>query len=205
MSRILLAFALAFALVGAAPARALGILDAPLSYSATRTVTVDGRTYTGAMFHEPGHERHDQVLLGMQGFFILDDAQSSGVFVMPALKTMIEFPFPPILGTLIGPDLKKIPLGDETIDGVATTKYRVTQTAADGTRGEGFLWISRRGVLMKLTGTVTAPGGHRTTVAMALSGMKEGPQQADLFTPPAGLTRLPAAALTPLLGGASAP
>lgn len=200
MNRLVLLLVVALALIGTVPARALGILDAPVSYSATRTVTVDGRTYTGAMFHEPGRERHDQVLLGMQGFFILDEARRSGVFVMPGLKTMIDFSFPPLLGALTGPDLKKAALGDETVDGVATTKYRITQTAADGTRGEGFLWISHRGVLMKLAGTVTAPGGHRTTIAMALSDMKVGPQKADLFTPPAGLTHLPATALAPLLG-----
>jgi len=176
------------------------LLDAPLSYSATRTVTVDGKTFTGPMFHMPGRERHEQVLLGMQEVFILDEAQRSGFLVMPALKTMVEFPFPPLLGALTEPGLRKDALGEEKVGDIPATKYRVEKTAADGTHGEGFLWISARGVLLKLAGSVTAPGGHRTTIDMVLSGLKEGPQKPELFTPPQGLTRLPAEALAPLFG-----
>lgn len=189
-----------FALGLAAPARAAGILDAPLSYSATRTVTVDGKTYQGRVFHIPGRERHDQELLGMNDVFILDGKQESGFVVLPALKTMIEFPFPSLLAALNDPALKKIPEGEETVDGFPTTKYRIDRTAPDGTRGAGFAWISRRGVLMKLAGTVTAPHGHKTRIEMVLSGFNEAPQSAALFTPPPGLTVLPAAALAPLLG-----
>jgi hypothetical protein len=152
------------------------------------------------MFHIPGRELHEQFLLGMQQVFLLDDAQRSGLVVVPALKTMVEFPFPPLLSALNDPSLRKEALGDETIGDIVTTKYRVAKTAPDGTRGEGFVWISRRGVLMKLAATVTAPGGHRTTIDMALSNVKEAPQSAALFAPPPGLNKLPADALAPLLG-----
>jgi len=184
----------------AAPARAAGLFDAPLSYSATRNVTVDGKTYNGRMFHIPGRERHDQELLGMTDIFILDGKAESGFVVLPGLKTMIQFPFPALLAALNDAALQKTPLGEETVDGIATAKYRINATAPDGTHGAGFAWISRRGVLMKLSGTVTAPGGHKTRIEMVLSGLKEGPQSAALFTPPPGLTVLPAAALAPLLG-----
>ena len=188
------------ALLLAAPARAGGLFDAPLSYSAARTVTVDGKTYSGRMFHIPGRERHDQELLGMTDIFILDGKQESGFVVLPGLKTMIQFPFPALLAALNNPALEKTPEGEESVDGVATTKYRIDETAPDRTRAAGFAWISRRGVLMKLSGTITAPGGHRTSIEMALSGLKEGPQSAAIFTPPLGLTVLPATALAPLLG-----
>lgn len=188
------------ALLLACPAKAADLLDAPVSFSATRTVTVDGKVYTGPMFHVPGRERHEQSLLGMQEVFILDDQQSAGVLVMPAIKTMVEFPFPPLLTSLLDSSLAKSALGEEKVDDVPATKYRVEKTAPDGTRGEGFLWISRRGVLLKLAGTVTAPGGHRTAIQMALSDVREAPQAPALFTPPLGLNKLPAEALAPLLG-----
>ena len=181
-------------------ARAASLLDAPLSYSATRSVTVDGKLYTGPMFHEPGRERHEQVMLGMQEVFILDQSQGAGSLILPALKTMVAFPFPPLLSTLLDSSIAKSAQGEETIGGISATKYRVDQTAPDGTHGDGFLWISRRGVLVKLAGTVTAPGGHRTVIDMVLSGLQEGPQKSDLFVAPAGLAKLPAEALAPLLG-----
>lgn len=198
--RFLIPFLTILAVIAAAPAGATGLLDAPLSYSATRTVTVNGRPYSGPIFHVPGRERHEQVLLGMQEVFILDDSQGAGVLVLPGLKTMVEFQFPPLLSALVDPALRKEALSEETIDGVAATKYRVTKTAPDGMRGEGFLWISRRGILMKLAGSVTAPGGHRTNIDMVLSGLKEGPQKPELFAPPQGMNKLPADALAPLLG-----
>lgn len=198
LHRALFGLLLAFALT--APARAAGLLEAPISYSATRTVTVDGKTYTGRMFHIPGSERHDQNLLGMEDIFLLNGREAAGFVVLPALKTMIAFPFPALMAALEDPALAKIPEGEETVDGVATTKYRIDRTAPDGTRGAGDVWITRRGVLMRLAGTVTAPGGHRTRIEMTLSGFKEAPQSAALFVPPPGLTTLPAAALEPLLG-----
>ena len=189
-----------FALL-AGPTRAADLLDAPVSFSATRTVTVNGKVYTGPMFHVAGHERHEQTLLGMQEVFLLDHQQDAAVLVMPALKTEVDFPFPPLLISLLDPSLaKSAALGEEEVDGIPATKYRVDKTAPDGTRGEGFLWISRRGVLLKLDGTVTAPGGHRTAITMALSDVKEAPQSPALFMPPAGLSKLPAEALAPLLG-----
>src|SRR5579862_422276 len=198
--RFLSPLALVVALMAIAPARATGLLDAPLSFSAMRTVTVNGTPYTGQMFHIPGHERHEQVLLGMQEVFLLDDVQQAGLVVMPALKTMIEFQFPPLLAALTDPAMRGDAVGEEKVGDIAATKYRVAKTAPDGTRGDGFLWISRRGVLLKMAGTVTAPGGHRTTIDMALSDVKEAPQNAALFTPPSGLNKLPAEALAPLLG-----
>ncbi len=199
MLRLLFLLALT-ALFFASPAKAGDVLDAPVSYSATRTVTVNGKVYTGPMFHVPGRERHEQTLLGMQEVFILDDQQSSGVLVMPALKTMVAFPFPALLTSLLASSRGKSGLGEEKIDGIAATKYPVDDTAPDGTRGQGFLWISRRGVLMKMDGTVIAPGGHRTAIQMVLSDVKEAPQAPALFAPPPGLASLPVEAVAPLLG-----
>ena len=184
----------------AGSARAADLLDAPVSFSATRTVTVNGKVYTGPMFHVPGRERHEQTLLGMDEVFLLDEQQSAATLVVPALKTMVEFPFPPMLTSLDSSLAKSPALAEEKVDDIPATKYRVDETTPDGSRGQGFLWVSRRGVLLKLDGTVTAPGGHRTAIQMVLSDVKEAPQAAALFAPPAGLNKLPAEALAPLLG-----
>lgn len=199
MARILLA-ALVALLLGA-PARAAGLLDAPLSFSATRSVTLDGKTYTGAMFHEPGHERHEQKLGGMDTVFLLDGPAGEGFLVVPMVKTYVSFFFPPLLSALVDGEVEKHPVGQAIVDHIATTEYRIEKTTADGTHGEGFAWVSKRGVLMKLVGLVTAPGGHKTSIAMQLANFKAAPQPAALFVLPAHLTELPFQALAPLLGG----
>jgi hypothetical protein len=185
----------------APPARAATLLDAPISFSATRTVTIDGKVYTGAEFHEPGRERDEQKLGAMDMAFILDGQSSQGFLVVPSIKTFVSFPFPPLLSALVDAEVEKTPVGDETVDHVPTTKYRVEKTISDGSHGEGFVWVSQRGVLMRLDGVVTSPNGHKTKIAMRLADVKEGPQKPELFAPPVGMNELPFQALAPLLGG----
>jgi hypothetical protein len=191
---------LAALLLAAGGARAESLLDAPLAYSATRNVSVDGRAYTGTVHHIAGKERQEQELLGMHAVFILDGGATKGWLVVPALKSFIEFPFPPVMAMLASPILKKTPLGNESVNGVATEKYRIHAVARDGTLADGIAWFDRRGVLMKLQGAVIAPHGHRTVIAMEVSQVVEAPQDAGLFAPPRNFTQLPAEALAPLLG-----
>lgn len=183
-------------------AQAAALLDAPVSYTATRTVTVDGQTYTGPTFHVPGHERDEQKFGAMNMDFILDGPSGQGYLVAPSVKTYVIFPFPPMLSALIDSEMEKRPVGEEVIDQIPTTKYRVEKTTPDGAHGEGFVWVSKRGILMRLDGLVTAPGGHKTRIALQLANLKEGPQRPELFAPPAGMSQLPFEALAPLLGGA---
>ncbi len=185
----------------AGPASAAGLLDAPISFTAQRSVTVNGQTYVGPMFHVPGQERHEQTLMGMPQVYILDDESGDGYMILPGLKTYIKFPFPPLLSALVDGDIQKQPRGDEIVSGIPTTKYRLDHNSPDGMHGEGFAWVSKRGVLMKLDGTMTAPGGHKTKVALILSDLKEGPQKPSLFAPPRDMNQLPIEALAPLIGG----
>jgi hypothetical protein len=190
------------ALFLAIPARAAALLDAPISYSAMRTVTIDGKPYTGPMFHEPGRERDDQKIGAMDMTFILDGQSGQGFLVVPSVKTYVNFPFPPMLLALVDAQMdKQKPLGEEMIDRTPTTKYRVEKTTSDGSHGEGFVWVSKRGVLMRLDGVVTTASGHKTKIAMKLADVKEGPQRPELFAPPVGMNELPFEALAPLLNG----
>ncbi|HXQ49587.1 MAG TPA: hypothetical protein VN802_00705 [Stellaceae bacterium] len=195
---------LALGLLGLAPlpAGATMLGDAAIPYRAERTVTIDGRTYSGPVFHAPGHQRHEQDLLGMHEVFLLDIKEARGLLVLPGLKTYVEFPFPPLMAELDSPDLLSHPVGKEEVAGIATTKYRVDHAAKDGSRAKGFLWSSASGVLMKLDVSVTrAHGGKPMLIAMVLSQVVTGPVDPALFEPPQGFARLPPDALGPLLGG----
>jgi hypothetical protein len=198
--RFLLYFILAFFV--ALPARATALLDAPISFSAVRTVTIDGKPYTGAMFHAPGRERDEQRLGAMDVAFILDSQASQGFLVVPSVKTFVTFPFPPMLAALVDAQVEKQKaVGEETVDNIPTIKYRVEQTTSDGTHGEGFAWVSKRGVLMRLDGVVTSPSGRKTKIAMKLADFREGPQKPELFAAPVNMNELPFQAIAPLLNG----
>lgn len=187
-------------LPGRAEAEMIG--DARIPFSADRLVIVNGHRYMGRVFHTPGKQRHEQEIRGLRQYVILDAAAARGWLVLPDLRTYVEFAFPQALAALGDPALRRTPIGREAVNGIRTTKYRISHTTPDGTHAEGFLWLSADGVLMKLDGTVTSAGSARPVVIrMELSQLQKGPQDPALFEIPPGLTRLPAEALMPLLGG----
>jgi hypothetical protein len=154
------------------------------------------------MFHEPGRERDEQKIGAMEMAFILDRQSSQGFLVVPSIKTYVTFPFPPMLLALVDAQMdKQKPVGEELVDKTPTTKYRIEKNTSDGGHGEGFAWVTKRGVLMKLDGVVTTASGHKTKIAMKLADVKEAQQKPELFAPPSGMNELPFQALAPLLSG----
>jgi hypothetical protein len=205
MSRLLLPLALALAFAAALPAQAAALLgDASISYSAERTVTVDGKSYTGMVFHRPGQERHEQEMQGFAEVILLDAAKKQGLLVLPGLKTYIAFGFPALMAELDDPRLRRAAVGQETVNGIRTTKYRIDHTAADGSRASGFAWVSAQGVLMRIDGTVTRSGGGRPiALHMELANLAVGPQKSSLFELPPGLIQLPTGAFQSFFSGRS--
>lgn len=181
----------------AAEAALLG--DATISYSADRTVTVDGRSFHGRLFHAPGHERHEQDLLG-RDIFLLDAEEERGWVIVPSLKTYAEFPFPPVMAALGSRDLTSDPVRQEKVNGVPTTKYRI-ERRVDGTLVTGFLWVSPENILMKFDIRLDRQHHDKPlAIAMELSHVKGGPQDPHLFTLPPGVSPISLDALAPLLG-----
>jgi hypothetical protein len=185
----------------AMPARAEILGDAPVPFSAERIVVVDGHSYRGMLFHIPGRERHEQEIQGIAEVIILDAAAKQGFLLLPDLHSYVPFVFPKLMAELDRRSLDGSPLGQETINGIRTTKYRVERTAADGSRAQGFAWLSAQGVLMRLDGTVTRPGGRATAIRLELANLAMGPQDPALFELPPGLIKLPGRALQTFLGG----
>jgi hypothetical protein len=197
---------LSLALVVAAPAAAHAALfgDARIAYSAECTVTVNGKSYSGMVFHIPGHERNEQNIQGIAEVVILDAATKQGFLVVPMLKSYVAFAFPTLMAELDDAGLRRVPVGRETVNGVHTIKYRVDHISADGSRAQGYAWLSAQGVLMRIDGIVARGDGSKPmAIRMELANLAVGPQNPALFQVPPDLVKLPAAALMGLLGGKS--
>jgi hypothetical protein len=194
---------LSLVLVLAVPtvARAALFGDASVAYSAERTVTVNGTSYTGMVFHVPGHERHEQEIQGVPEIIILDAAAKQAFLIVPMLKSYLAFGFPGLMAELDAPDLRRSPVGQETVNGVRTTKYRIDHVSSDGSRAQGYAWLSAQGVLMRIDGTITrGNGGKPLAIRMELANLAVGPQNPALFQVPPGLAKLPGQALEALFG-----
>ncbi len=180
-------------------ARVLG--DTGVAYSADRALSVNGQRFDGVVYAMPGFQRHEQSMGGIPQVAIFNLAAGRGYYIVPSVRTYIDFPIDLAVHELGMPDMLGAPVGTERQGGVTTTKYRVNHRASDGTRIEGFVWLTASGIPMRGEGSVIEVSGKRTPVSWTLSNVHIAPQDPTLFQPPDTFYRLPAAALPAILGG----
>ncbi|HEV2336149.1 MAG TPA: hypothetical protein VGS13_11665 [Stellaceae bacterium] len=183
----------------AGPVGAATLGDEQIGFSADRLLVIDGRTYRGKIWAMPGRERHEQAISGFRPVFLLRADNPLGEIVLPQLKTIVEFKLPAELRIFATPALKKHPVGRETVNGIATTRYSIDESVPEG-HATGALWLSRDGIPMRLAGSFTKENGKVSTIRWELSHIRIGPQPASLFEAPLGFSRLPPEAIAPLLG-----
>jgi hypothetical protein len=183
----------------AAPASAATLGEAKTGFSADRLLVVNGKPYQGRMWTMPGMERHEQNLNGIPAAFVLRSDNPIAELVLPELHTVVQFMLPPELHLFADPRLTRKPVGNETINDIATTKYAIDETVPEG-HGAGFLWLSDDGIPMKLEGKFTRNNGKSASLRWELTHVHLGPQPASLFEAPHGFSKLPPEAIVPLLG-----
>jgi len=196
--RTLCCLLIALALAPSA-ASAETLCDPHVGFSADRTLVIGGHEYDGKIWAMPGEERHEQAIASFHPVFLLRGSSPFGEIVLAQLKTVVEFVMPPELRLLGRPELKRHPLGPDTVNGIATTKYAIDESVPEG-HAEGTLWLSRDGIPMKLAATFVGTHGKPAHIAWELKHVKIGPQPATLFEAPSGFSKLPAEAVAPLLG-----
>jgi len=192
---------LAILSIAPAPTLARVLGDTAVAYSADRVLTVNGQHFDGVVYAMPGYQRHEQTTSGVQQAAIFDLGAGRGYYIVPSMRTYIDFPIDLAIHELGMPDILGAPAGAERLGGVATTKYRVDHRASDGTRIMGFVWLTASGIPMRGEGAVMEAGGKRTPVSWILSNVRVAPQDPTLFRPPDSFYCLPAAALPSILGG----
>ena len=179
------------------PAETLG--DARVGFTAERVLVLDGRRYVGRMWHMPGEQRHEQDLPAIKPIFILRARSALGDVVLPQLHTVVEFVLPKEFSLLGNPNLLRKPVGQETVNGITTTKYTVEEDFPGG-RIAGSLWLSRDGIPMRCDGKFEPRNGKSSTIYWELRHVKIGNQDKALFEVPQGFAKLPPEAAAPLLG-----
>jgi hypothetical protein len=183
----------------ACPASADTLGDARVGFSAERVLVVNGQSYVGRMWHMPGEQRHEQNLPAVKPVFILRAGRATGNVILPQLHTVVEFALPKELSVLGDPGLLRDPVGQEIVNGIATTKYAVNEKVPEG-RAVGSLWLSGDGIPMRCDARFTADNGKVLTIRWELRNVKIGGQNAALFEIPQGYAKLPPEAAAPLLG-----
>jgi hypothetical protein len=193
------------AILASSTAAAAGTLGDPqIGFSAERVLVFNGQSFVGRMWNMPGEQRHEQPLPMAKPVFILHADSAVGDIVLPNLRTTVEFALPRVLGALGKPGLLGSPVGSESVNGIATTKYAVDKAIPEG-HLSGAIWLSRDGIPMRCDGRFAARGGRVSTVHWELRQVRIGRQDPALFEIPPGYTKLPPEAAAILMGLRPAP
>ena len=109
----------------------------------------------------------------------------SGRSWRPVAATAPQFNF-----GLSDPESRREKLADETMAGMAVTKFRVSSETAAGDRFNGLAWATKQRIVVRMAGTVMR-GSKTQPLTLELKNLKIGPLDPTLFAVPAGYRKLP--------------
>jgi hypothetical protein len=85
-------------------------------------------------------------------------------------------------------DVEQNAVGEETINGIKTTKSKVIATKKDGSKFGGFFWTTKEGITVKMD-LLSKEGDKKMRMASELTNLKIEKQDPALFEIPAGYTK----------------
>lgn len=151
-------------------------------------------TIPGKVYFSQGKERREMEMMGRTSVLIQRPDLKLTWMLMPEQRMYMEYAKVPTNQHQDPADnwknarIEKTRLGSETVNGVATEKYKIVATAADGSTSNGFVWLTKENIPMRIEGEGTAEG-QKTSFFMECSNLKTGALAAELFEVPTGYTR----------------
>ena len=166
-----------------------------VEYSADSVLETADAKMQGHVNYTPTRERREMVMGrgGEKIFMIMREDKKVAWTLMPADKMYIETNINQAKsGT--SPDASKYKMehteiGPETINGISTTKSKVVMTGPKGEKMEGFMWLSKENIMMKIDATASDKN-NKTRFKTELSNLKIGKQDTKLFEIPAGYEKM---------------
>jgi hypothetical protein len=171
-------------------AQGAGLPVPTVEYSADRIMETEAGTFEGKVYAAKDKERSETSLRGMTSVMILRRDKQLGYMLMPMQKMYQQMDFAKAQAQSGSQPVDQVEItevGSDTIEGQATTKYKLIMK--DGSAG-GFMWFTKDGIMMKMD-SVVKNGRDKTRVTLTLKNLKIGAQDASLFEVPAGYNAMP--------------
>jgi len=158
------------------------------SFSATRVMASGGMQLSGPLYHDHGKERWERDAQGMQQVMIMRPDLQKAFMLMPQMNMAIEMALgdaPSVPSPETYAQGEPVAVGQESIAGEATTRYRSEGQSARGPFVMHF-WVTADGIVMRMQGE--SPDG---SLESRLEGLRRGPQDSALFELPPGVQAMP--------------
>jgi hypothetical protein len=171
-----------------------GLLDLSVSYTADSVIGAGAKARAGHLWRTPQALRHEWIEAGQKRTVIVRLDRGLAWTLLPgtniALETTLDGLGPvPIAALADGSRLRQTAVGQETIEGIRTTKYRVSTAPGEPNRFDGNVWSSAEGIVMKIEGTGEA-NGRQGNIDLAFHNVRIGRFDPGLFELPANAQRM---------------
>lgn len=191
--RSLLPMLAAAALALAVPAQADPRQNPTADYTADSVSTTDGEPDSvSKIWYTKDKIRADVTQQGETMTVILDRPAKKMTVLLPKTKQFQTEPLPADDATnpLASGTWEVAKAGEETVAGVAATKWSVNGKGADGRAFKGFVWTTKDNIQVKMEGEAEEDG-KTLKVASALKNLKIGPVDAKVFEIPKDYKPMP--------------
>lgn len=187
-----------FALLGRPAAGAGGKMlfeqmDPSVSYSAWRIVNTEQGSMKMREFHAPGKKRMEMSSQGQNMAMIIHTDTGKGWMLMPQMKFYMEASAGDVNQRSGGgfEVLEQTELGNEQVNGYATTKYKGVFRDPGGRKSEGYFWLTEEHGIPIKSDIVQQTSSGEQRIAMELTDLEVGPQEPSLFEVPDSYQAMP--------------
>lgn len=158
-----------------------------VDYSADSTMETEGGiTMKSRVYYSPGKQRMEMGGAGGNVTIMRRDKKViwtlMGNMYMETQMNQSESQNPSDM------DVQQTAVGEETVNGVKTTKYKVIATKKDGSKFGGFFWTTKDGITVKMD-LLSKDGDKKMRMSSELTNLKVEKQDPKLFEIPNGYTK----------------
>jgi hypothetical protein len=186
---------LALATLAAGAAHADGFPRPRADFSAEATLQTGAMTLESKVYHSGSKDRREHHVQGRNQIIIVRGDKRRVWVLLPEPHMVMEMDLAeatPSVGVLPeGARVDRSRVGEETLNGQATTKYKIEVTQRDGAKLEGTMWLTPDDIVMKLEARAQG-SGSQTFLNLELRNLRRGKQDPSLFELPPGYTAVPA-------------
>jgi len=163
-----------------------------VEYSALNMMETEQVNMQGMVYFSHGKTRNEMEMGGAKSIMIIRKDKKVAWTLMPDQNMYMETSLNEKGGKeedLTDMDVEQSVVGEETVNGVKATKYKMIAKRKDGTKLGGFTWVTKEGIMVKAD-MIAKDSKTKTRIKIELKDLKIGKQNPSLFEIPAGYNKI---------------